>query len=523
MTSPTTTAALPLANLIDDLVGNASGETVRISLNRLAAVIAAVMGPTYATRAQLYADKAWPAGSVGYVRADATTAYNGIYKKSGAVGAGNWARIGDLPGGAVEAALINDLRNYVDEEMAAEATARADADTALAAILPQMSATADVIPLITAGDQVVLWLDDQGVGGPGLRPPAPVAPLATDGRSLHRLRAKQAAIRRGVEGAQMHIAVTGDSWAEINTIPYALRAALEAAYGIAGEGYQTTSRYQRPSAVTLEYSEGWTSVDASETSDFAYGLGADGKAIWTSSNAATLSLSEVRATRIEVFYRHHGGTWRWRVDDGTWTVVTSDGSGGFGVLDIAGLTDAVHRLEIDTVGNTGVVSLVGFYSTTEGTGGQMSRLGNSGLTGWRLQAVTPYIQDVAARITPDAVVVVLGTNDYREYRSPPQVYIAALAALADAYRAAVPDVGLIFVLPPQTSTAANAQAQPLADYRDALYAFCTANGYEFLNLLDQFGSYDQGSAHGLWADYSHVNTTGARLVIDTLNNAFLHL
>lgn len=113
MTSPTTTAALPIANLIDDLVGNASGETVRISLNRLAAVIAAVMGPTYATRAQLYADKAWPAGSVGYVRADETTAYNGVYKKSGAVGKGSWTRIGDLPSGAVEAALIDEVRDEV--------------------------------------------------------------------------------------------------------------------------------------------------------------------------------------------------------------------------------------------------------------------------------------------------------------------------------------------------------------------------------------------------------------------------
>ncbi len=61
---------------------------------------------SYETRAQLYADLAWPADSIGRVFGDATAAYIGVYKKSGASGAGSWAKIGELPAEEVNAANI---------------------------------------------------------------------------------------------------------------------------------------------------------------------------------------------------------------------------------------------------------------------------------------------------------------------------------------------------------------------------------------------------------------------------------
>lgn len=115
------TANLPSSNLIDSIVGNFQGGTRIIAIERLVSLVAALMGPSYATRAQLNADLAWPAGSIGYVRGD-TAAINGVYKKTGNSGAGNWARIGDLPSGAVELGLITD-----------EANARIAADDALRA------------------------------------------------------------------------------------------------------------------------------------------------------------------------------------------------------------------------------------------------------------------------------------------------------------------------------------------------------------------------------------------------------
>lgn len=63
-------------------------------------VIAAFLGNgglVYTSRASLFADLAHGANSSAWVIGDATTAYNGVYMKNGASGAGSWTRVSDLP------------------------------------------------------------------------------------------------------------------------------------------------------------------------------------------------------------------------------------------------------------------------------------------------------------------------------------------------------------------------------------------------------------------------------------------
>lgn len=54
-------------------------------------------GLIYTSRAALFADLAYAAPAMAWVLGDTTTAYNGIYVKSGASGVGSWNRVGDLP------------------------------------------------------------------------------------------------------------------------------------------------------------------------------------------------------------------------------------------------------------------------------------------------------------------------------------------------------------------------------------------------------------------------------------------
>ncbi|MFD1744061.1 hypothetical protein ACFSE1_01170 [Rhizobium helianthi] len=49
------------------------------------------------TRANLYSSLAYAANTLAWVVNDATAAYNGIYRKSGASGSGSWTRVADLP------------------------------------------------------------------------------------------------------------------------------------------------------------------------------------------------------------------------------------------------------------------------------------------------------------------------------------------------------------------------------------------------------------------------------------------
>lgn len=70
-------------------------------------------GRIYQTRAALYADLAWPSGTLAWVMEDTNLAYNGIYRKTGASGSGVWVRAGDLPFSFVKASVTGGTANAV--------------------------------------------------------------------------------------------------------------------------------------------------------------------------------------------------------------------------------------------------------------------------------------------------------------------------------------------------------------------------------------------------------------------------
>lgn len=151
-----TTPNLPTANLIDDLIGNAGGNTVRILPERLAAMLQSFQGPSYATLAQLTADRSWPAGTLAAVWNDG--AANGVYRKSGNPGAGNWSRIGDLPMSSFGAAAI--AQKADTSALVAETAARIAGD---AEVLQSIAAGADLSPYYgysAGGVEFDLRLDD---------------------------------------------------------------------------------------------------------------------------------------------------------------------------------------------------------------------------------------------------------------------------------------------------------------------------------------------------------------------------
>ncbi|MFI0477396.1 hypothetical protein, partial [Paracoccus jiaweipingae] len=91
------TPNLPQQPVVDELIGNADGNTVRISLDRLIALVMGGHGPSYETRAGLVADLDWAEGTIATVWGG-DEATRGVYRKRGATGSGSWARMGDLPG-----------------------------------------------------------------------------------------------------------------------------------------------------------------------------------------------------------------------------------------------------------------------------------------------------------------------------------------------------------------------------------------------------------------------------------------
>lgn len=115
----------------------------------------AVMGAAvpYATRAGLYADLAHDAGKLGVVYDDSTAAYNGVYVKSGASGAGSWT-ITDLALPSTFAADLAALDTAVDGKQPL-----ATALTVLASLTP----AASKIPMFTSAGTASL--ESAGTGG----------------------------------------------------------------------------------------------------------------------------------------------------------------------------------------------------------------------------------------------------------------------------------------------------------------------------------------------------------------------
>jgi len=100
---------------VDELIGNRAGTAVRITSQALVALISARIGPSYASLSILQADRGWYDGAVATIFGDVGN-NNGVYQKSGSVGAGSWTRIGDLPLNSLSEASLARKADQADLE-----------------------------------------------------------------------------------------------------------------------------------------------------------------------------------------------------------------------------------------------------------------------------------------------------------------------------------------------------------------------------------------------------------------------
>ncbi|WP_162798857.1 SGNH/GDSL hydrolase family protein [Paracoccus indicus] len=394
-------------------------------------------------------------------------------------------------------------------------------DLAVQDVSRKVTPTAALVPVLGAGGQVLIWADAEGLVIPGYRRDGDGGDRAasvTDGASLHRVRTRLAQIRAGVPGAKLKIAGIGDSWWEMPIISRAFRARLDERLGLSGEGFRPAASGSTVGPATWSQS-GWSGTDGSSFDfDPIYGSGPDGNTVWTNTASATMALVGVVATEMQIYSYEHGGTWRYRVDAGPWVTVNNTSSGAFKTTLIGGLSDAAHTLEIDTTGNAGVVSMAGIYTTRNVNGAEVLKFGNGGTIGARMINYIDYVTAPMADMQPDVVVLILGTNDYRNSLSTPQNYIAALDAMVSACRAAVPDIGFIICVPPQTDGVARI---PLSEYRDAARMWCAEEGHEYISLFDRWSDYATANGHGLFLDSLHVTQIGADVLAEDILTNFI--
>lgn len=541
----------PNINRLGDDVGNLA----TLKAEAMEAAAAAANLQTYLTKAAMFADTGQPVPTTGRVTNDSTLANNGDYVWNGTLWA--WSEI--QPASKTELALVasrvievkGETAAYVplavaggravlwmeDGNLAAIGAAPRLVDAIMVGKIETLGDMA-ITPCIVAGGKVVAWFDRDGafaVGklaqplvdsikagltslfNPRSIPLATDIPVATDGRTLFRARSRIATLKAGGSD-KLKVAFVGDSWAAQTKIPLAVGDELRAG-GLSkgGQGWiSTLPGDQLPGSTMTRALWQGESVLGDNPVPTTYGTGMDGANIFTLGVTATLSIT-TQFTSFKIFYRNHGGTFRYRIDGGEWTSVIATSDASFGSVEISGATDETHTLDIDTTGNAGTVVITGFYATREGAGYELIKAGIGGASAANINLFTQYMQDYAAQITPDLLVIILGTNDYRRANGSVGAYKAAISATVAAYKAAVPDVGVLLVAPAISSTAVTS----LVQFRTAMYELAIQNGWDFLNLYDLFGPYAQSNALGQWADTLHVSNAGARHIAGLMNSKFL--
>lgn len=403
---------------------------------------------------------------------------------------------------------------------------------------PENAVTRAMTPVYFTPYNVLMWFENGKLGVPGLSddlmsqigafiqaaPPVSAkkspAPIATDASTLFKWRAKLADIRYGVSGAKAKVGMTGDSWVEISRIPNAMRTLLESVIPNGGEGFQSLNLGNHLNGVATAYT-GFTLIDGGQVDIGTTPVGPDGMSLTTTAANATFSMTGCRFTDLNIYYHDNGAAFRYRIDGGAWVPVAGTSTTVMAYVTVAGLTDAIHNLEIDSTGNAATLYLLGLYPTRSVGGVEVSRMGNAGAYSTYIDKWVGGIQPFAATMNLDLLFVILGTNDQRYVTSPPSKYIEVLQKLVNGYRAATPDIGIVLIIP--AITAPTTIVNPLYLYRDALYKFCIENKCEFFNMHDFFGTYEQSNALGQFADTLHPNERGALNLVHELNNKFLKI
>jgi hypothetical protein len=375
------------------------------------------------------------------------------------------------------------------------------------------------IPLFTVGlrelfstgraRQYPLWL-----GGTW-----PVAPVS---RPLTQWQAQAAKVKTGT--GKVRAMFYGNSWAELLTIPQQFANVFRAEFGDAGGGWIAIQGEPPLDTATFVTSAGWTVFDVATSFSIvalpAVGVSHDGKVIYTTATNQTATWT-FTGTEFRLFYGKASGAFRYRVDGGAWTTITGDGSNTNGIVTAAGLSAGLHTVEVDTTVNTGTVALYGLYFTTASVGLEVLKCGNGSLHSAHLAAyVNTSVATAIGNLAPDLLVVFMDTNDYPASQSSITTEIAAYTSLVSVVRAVLPNVGFLFVSAADTNlTPVNGT---LAQYCDAVGAWCRQNGHAHYNMYDDWSSWAIENARNMWADARHVSAAGAYRIVARLKS-FLSL
>ncbi|MDN3810066.1 SGNH/GDSL hydrolase family protein [Klebsiella aerogenes] len=342
----------------------------------------------------------------------------------------------------------------------------------------------------------------------------------SQGKTLWTANARKAQLDNGV-AQKLKIGFTGDSWTAQKTIPQVFCDYLYTKYGKAGEGWIQLAIENDGLLNDITVTKtGWSFYDASQTTDYpTFPTSMDGQYAYSSGTAAVLTLGNVFATSVKIFYYDGDGTFGYSVNGGSAITVVCNGTNKVVSTEISGLDITVATtVNVSLANNTGTVVLYGFYAEGGGSGVEIDKMGNGGITAPGYTKTLNYLPQTAAAVQPDLLFMIIGTNDFRK-SVPLSEFQSSLTAWVSAWQSACPNAGIILVMPALGYASGE---NPFTTYRDIMYSVAVSRGVEFFSLYDFMPvSWTVSKTLNAWADDWHLNANGARILFNHINMNFL--
>lgn len=349
--------------------------------------------------------------------------------------------------------------------------------------------------------------------------------VASDGSRAKSWRVKLAQLKAS-ETVVAKAIFLGHSWFDRNAIPqaiidrfvddgFALSANGWISLGSTGSVAGAGSICQLRDAV-LDYNADWT------LNDGGAGTGVncfDNYLLTTSTDTATLSLTNYYGTSIYVYIRNKGGSFRWRIDGGSWTTHTGTTGNAYATpVAVTGLANTTHTLEIDTTVNTGLgqVWIEAIRTESPGVGGiEFSKSANGGTTSnnWTNPSTLSGMAYYMALNPPDLVFLMLSTNDQRLIATDPAEFKTNIQSILTTLRTASPNCCILLVGDPQNNAGGFGGnipgGYPMEEYNDGLSDIYFSTTYTEIVRLDLIcGTYAEES--GIFIDQYHRTYGGAQ-------------
>ncbi|CAI2085844.1 Uncharacterised protein [Serratia entomophila] len=346
------------------------------------------------------------------------------------------------------------------------------------------------------------------------------------GETLHKQKWKKTKSDTGTPSKLVY-AYTGNSWTDLNDIPIALQNVMTAGGMTAGDqGYAdfnpaAAQRMNNTVASLTNFTQQYSDSESHGTNPPQFGVGPNGKSYTCVTKTGVAQITGLRGTNIDLYFWNKSSSFEVSIDGAAPVTLTGNGSDSTGKYSASGLSaGSAHTIRITTTTNTGTVSIFGVNAWSPANSGfTVHKLGHNGAIADDYTRFTSWITPVVKDLDIDVLFIICCTNDFRRSRGVAE-YKNGIRAIANAYRAATPTIGICLVTEPQMNATGNPQ---LSAYDNANADLAIEFNCEHYSGYNNFpNSYAVSSGQmGMFRDAWHLNGLGARYLTNDQYKAYI--